>query len=37
VTYLELEGVEHFALADPLSEAFATTVWPALAAMAMPV
>ncbi len=30
VTYVELEGVEHFALIDPLSPVFESTVLPAL-------
>ncbi len=30
VRYLELDGVEHFALIDPLSAAFESTVLPAL-------
>lgn len=30
VTYLELEGVDHSALIDPLSAAYRTSVWPAL-------
>jgi acetyl esterase/lipase len=28
--YIELDGVEHFALIDPLTDVFETTVWPAL-------
>ena len=28
--YVELDGVEHFALIDPLTEAFERAVWPAL-------
>ena len=31
--YLELEGVDHFALIDPLSAAFDTVVWPVLAGL----
>jgi acetyl esterase/lipase len=28
--YIELQGVEHFALIDPLTDVFEETVWPAL-------
>lgn len=36
VTYVELEGVDHFALIDPLAPAFAAAVLPAISAVPGP-